>query len=591
MPISALGAGSGLDLGNLVTGLVAAEGSGKSAILDQREFSVQTDISAYGNFKSALSEFQSSIDALASISKFQARSATSSDQSMFTVSASNSAAPTIVSIDVVALATAHTLTSLQETSTSVHIGGGDLTIALGSDSFTVDIAAGASTLNDIRDAINSDDENVGVTASVINTDAGVQLILTSNTPGTANTITVTTDDDDGDDLNTSGLSRLVNMTSTAAVDGQIKVNNQLVTNDSGNTYGDVMDGVTISALEVTTSTETLTVALDKSAVTGRVNDFISAYNTLRKSIAESTAFNADTGQAGPLLGDSLVRGVSSQVYSLLTSRISGVSTDSDTLTEIGIGFSTNGDLVLDSSLFDAALDENFNDIGLFFAGTGSAIPQQHTLGSATFAATSTVIGDGDLTIGVGEDSFTVNITNGVNDTVQQVADAINNDADNKGVTASVVAVTGGYQLLLSSDNTGADSALTITVANDGDGNQTDALGLSQLIYDTDSSITHITELQESTRTGVTGIASNISDLMDEYLGYQGILTQKTDTLDAQLKSISEDRVQLSDYIVKFEAQLTARFSALDGLLAQLNATGSFLTTQLGMLNDLVTREK
>ncbi|MBL4584363.1 MAG: flagellar filament capping protein FliD [Pseudomonadales bacterium] len=591
MPISALGAGSGLQLAELVTGLVGAEGYGKNAILDQREFRVQTDISAYGNFKSALSEFQSSIAALADIDKFQARKATSSSTSSFTVSASITAAPTSVSIDVVALATAHTLTSLQETSTNVHIGGGSLTIALGADSFTLDIASGASTLNDIRDAINGDEDNVGVTASVINTDAGAQLILTSNSLGTAESITVTTDDDDGDDTNTSGLSRLTNMTSTAAINGKINVNGQLVTNTSGNTYSDVLEGVTISAVEVTTSSETLTVALDTSAVTNRVNDFIESYNALRQSISDSTAFNAATGSAGPLLGDSLVRGVSSQIYNLLTSRISGVSQDADTLTEIGVGFADNGDLVLDSDIFNTALADNFNDIGLFFAGTGKAIAQQHTLGSATFAATSTVIGDGDLTIAVGTSSFTVNITNGVNDTVQQIADAINNAGDNTGVTASVVAVTGGYQLLLGSDKAGADSALTITVANDGDGNQTDSLGLSQLIYDTESSITNITELQASTRTGVTGIASNIGDLTDSYLGFQGILTEKTDSLAVQLKSITEDRIQLSDYLAKFEAQLTAKFSALDGLLAQLSATGTFLTSQLDSLNSLFNRKR
>ncbi|MDF1642787.1 MAG: flagellar filament capping protein FliD [Pseudomonadales bacterium] len=591
MAISALGAGSGLDLGNLVSGLVAAEGSGKNAILDNREFAVQTDISAYGTFKSALSEFNSAIDDLGNISKFQARKATSSDSSMFTVSASIDAAPTTVNIDVVAIATAHTLSSLQETSTNIHIGGGALTIALGSDSFTLDIPSGASTLNDIRDAINSDNDNVGVTASVINTDSGAQLILTSNKLGTDNTITVTADDDDGNDIDTNGLSRLVNMVSTAAIDGQIKVNNQLVTNTSGNTYGDVIDGVTISAIEMTTDTETLAVSLDKSSVKNSVKDFIEAYNSLRQSITESTSYNADTGQAGPLLGDALVRGVSSQVYSLLTSKIEGVDSDKDTLTEMGIGFSNNGDLVLDNTLFDAALDDNFNDIGLFFAGTGTAIPQKHTLGSATFAATSTVIGNGDLTIGVGEDSFTVNITNGVNDTVQLIADAINNAGDNQGVTASVVAVTGGFQLLLSSDTKGADSALTITVANDGDTNQTDASGLSQLVYDTESLVTNISELQASTRTGVTGIASNISDLLDEYLGFQGILTEKTNVLDAQLKSISEDRIQLSDYITKYEAELTARFSALDGLVAQLNTTGAFLSTQLSMLNDLTVGKK
>ena len=60
------------------------------------------------------------------------------------------------------------------------------------------------------------------------------------------------------------------MTSTAAVDGKINVNSQLVTNTSGNTYTDVIEGVTINAVEVTAATETLTVTLDTASVKNSV---------------------------------------------------------------------------------------------------------------------------------------------------------------------------------------------------------------------------------------------------------------------------------------------------------------------------------
>lgn len=119
------------------------------------------------------------------------------------------------------------------------------------------------------------------------------------------------------------------------------------------------------------------------------------------------------------------------------------------------------------------------------------LAQAQKLKSGTFAATTTTVGTGTLTIQFGTysgGSFTLNpdksaktITIGSsNASLSGVRDAIN--AADAGVTASIVNDGSGYRLVVSSKDAGLANALKITVA-DNDLNNTDAAGLSQLVYD------------------------------------------------------------------------------------------------------------
>jgi len=113
--------------------------------------------------------------------------------------------------------------------------------------------------------------------------------------------------------------------------------------------------------------------------------------------------------------------------------------------------------------------------------------EAHKLITDGFTDQDTVVGTGSLTISVGSESFTVTIDND-NDTLAEIRNAINNASDNTGISATIVNVDDGAggteaKLILSSDNTGSDNAITITV-NDDDANDTDASGLSAFYFDT-----------------------------------------------------------------------------------------------------------
>ena len=120
------------------------------------------------------------------------------------------------------------------------------------------------------------------------------------------------------------------------------------------------------------------------------------------------------------------------------------------------------------------------------------LAQAHKLKSASFAATSTTVGSGTLTIQFGkyelDGSFTLNpdkaagtvTINSSQSSLAGVRDAIN--AANVGVLASIINDGSGNRLVVASKDTGVANALKITVADDDLAN-TDNAGLSQLAYD------------------------------------------------------------------------------------------------------------
>lgn len=83
--------------------------------------------------------------------------------------------------------------------------------------------------------------------------------------------------------------------------------------------------------------------------------------------------------------------------------------------------------------------------------------------STPYASSSTVVGDGTVTIGVGASSFTVTLAPG-SDTLSALASAINLAPDNAGVTATIVNDVDGAHLLITSQKTGASNALTVSSA-------------------------------------------------------------------------------------------------------------------------------
>ena len=232
--------------------------------------------------------------------------------------------------------------------------------------FTVNTDA-TTTLSSLVAAINNASGNPGITASIINVDAGAQLLLTSNTMGAANTIGVQATPSSG-----SNLSSLNTLTTVQAPSNAIiTLNGQPVTRQS-NSFSDVVPGVTFSLTAPTTSAASLAIAANPATATSNVNSFITAYNSLVGTMNNLSNYNATTGTASQLFGDPMMMGIKNQLLHALNASISGISGFS-TLAEIGVTPDHSGALSLNSVVFNQAMAANPTGVAnLFASSTGIA---------------------------------------------------------------------------------------------------------------------------------------------------------------------------------------------------------------------------
>ncbi|SDG08470.1 flagellar hook-associated protein 2 [Onishia taeanensis] len=372
--ISSLGIGSGLDLNGLLDQLKSAEREQLKPITQQQK-SYQSQISAYGQLESALSKFQ---DAAAKLNDADLFKGVTSEVtgSAVTAAGGTDAAPGRYDIEVTQLARAQSLAADGVDDSSRSLGSaGTLTLGIGSGAGTdIEIAAGSS-LEDVRDSINA--AGVGVQASIVN-DGGAggagqpyRLVLTSEETGTESEIAVSFDDGDGG--TTSELEGLMGNTSAltetvSAANAELSVNGIDITSQS-NTVEGAVQGVTLSVAEVDTAT--LTVKRDNASVESAVSSFVSSYNQLQSKMADLTSFNAETGQAGELLGDGTLRSVESR----LRNALGGNAAESGTiqmLSDIGVSLKVDGKLELDEEALRDVVADDLGALSTFFTGDDEA---------------------------------------------------------------------------------------------------------------------------------------------------------------------------------------------------------------------------
>jgi len=384
--ITSLGLGSGLDLESLIGSLVSSEGSPEQLRISQQEAEYQAELSALGSFRSALDAFNTALDGLSDLESFTKRIATSSNEALFTVTATSSAIQTAHDIEVVSLAQAHKLSSGAFANGDAVVGTGSLTLAVGDQSMTIQVDEDGDSLAQIRDAINNAEDNPGISAVIVNGEDGAHLVLTSSETGEAGAITVTASGGDGGlaALTYDPTNGVTNLTEVqAAVDAEIKVDG-IVVHSASNDVSDAIDGVTIHLVSASPGvTGRLDVELDTTATADAINAFVGAYNTLQTTLDGLTAYDPTTKVAGPLLGDSMVLMFEDQLRRDIGDSIKGLSGAFDTLADIGITSNfDNGTLVVDEDVLAKALQDNFDDVGQIFASENGFGVQLQALASS-----------------------------------------------------------------------------------------------------------------------------------------------------------------------------------------------------------------
>jgi flagellar hook-associated protein 2 len=80
-----------------------------------------------------------------------------------------------------------------------------------------------------------------------------------------------------------------------------------------------------------------------------------------------------------------------------------------------------------------------------------------------------------------------------------------------------------------------------------------------------------------------GLAKRLDGVLNNYLSFDGALSSRVDGVNKQIGDITDQRQKLSTRLAGIEARYRKQFTAMDALVGQLQATGSYLTQQLSNL--------
>ncbi|MEN8257433.1 MAG: flagellar filament capping protein FliD [Thermodesulfobacteriota bacterium] len=375
MTIGVGGLVSGLDTESIITQVMDLERR-PVLLLQAREADFQSKISALGSMKGGLSALQSAAQSLQDADSFTAYKTTNGNHTALSASASQDASPGTYLIDLTSLATSQQVRSEVFTASDEIVGTGTLTIQVGAnDAIDVVIDSDHQTLAGIATAIN--EAATDVTASVIDDGNGnFYLTLASSETGAANTISMTMVDDDGTNNDAAGLSNLYTnpvaqtLTETqAAGDAQLTVNGITVERTS-NSITDLIGGVTLTLKEADPGNPfEVTVAKDLNSVKSKIQAFVSEYNNMIDIFGGLQSYDAETEEAGPLIGDSTTRQLRSRLGAMLYDQVDGVASEVNGLSRLGVEVGRDGKLTLDDAKLTTALENYPDEVTSFFTNT------------------------------------------------------------------------------------------------------------------------------------------------------------------------------------------------------------------------------
>lgn|GEM_PF-3428316 len=134
-----------------------------------------------------------------------------------------------------------------------------------------------------------------------------------------------------------------------------------------NAVDDAIPGVTFTLQQGEGQTQ-IEVARNTDKAAKAVKGLVDAYNSLQQFIQKQTAFNAQSNQGGPLMGDSLPRTIGSRLSGLIGGQGPQEGGSQGTLFEAGIHFRRDGQLQFNQSELMAALEQDPAEVRKLFAG-------------------------------------------------------------------------------------------------------------------------------------------------------------------------------------------------------------------------------
>ncbi|WP_426163731.1 flagellar filament capping protein FliD [Pseudoduganella sp. R-34] len=515
--LSSPGIGSGLQVNDIVDKLMAAEAA-PLAGYDRKTASYQAKVSAFGSLTAAVGVFQSALGGLTSANSFKGFSTTVGNKDLLTASASAKAVAGNYKINVSQLAQAQTLMTTGLASKTSTIGlGGSTTLSFQFGTASGSFGLQGTGLSSSMLANGLANGSLSINGTAIPTSSG-----TNSATALANAI--------NDKTSTTGVTATVaNIFSTfgdVATDGTgsyaLKVGNVTIASQGAGVAAGA--GVTAASLDA---------------------DLANAGGTTATALAAAGITFTGSAAAGTLEFRS-----ASGASVAITETASGVTGGAKTAAgaaNAGATYASASSVTLTSA-------------------NGSPI----TIAGNNPAAAGLTAGTGGSMLGGGFSQDASQPTGSVvidstNNTLQGVADAINKAS--LGVTATIVSdgSASPYRLVLTSNKTGENAAMKISLSGDGS-NPPDAALSSLLSYDpAGTQSMQQTSAAQDTKLTVNGIAvSSHSNTVNESIQGVGLTVNQ---VGSTTLNVARDTNSVKTNLTAF----VKAYNELNGALKKLTA--------------------
>jgi flagellar hook-associated protein 2 len=469
------GIGSGLDVNSIVDKLMAAEAAPLQSY-DKKTASYQAKLSAYGQLSGAVGVFQSALSGLNAANAFNALSATSGNKDLLSATASAKAVAGNYRINVSQLAQAQTLMTGGMASKTSAIGlGGSTTLffQFGNASGGFGLQGTGLGSSMLANGLPNGSLNINGTA-----------ITTSATTNSASALESAINDKTSSTGVTASVQNIFSTFGDVATDATgsytLKVGDTIIAQQGAGVAAGAAGGVTAATLDA---------------------DLANSNSSTRTALAAAGITFTGTAAAGTLEFRSAT-GASVAITETATGVTGGAKTAAGTA-NAGASYTSTSSLTLTSA----------NGSPITIAGTNPSA-------AGLTAGTGGSMLSGGFTQDATQPSGSV-VIDSSNNTLQGVADAINKAS--LGVTATIVSDGSAtpYHLVLTSNKTGENASMKISLSGDGT-NPPDAALSSLLTYDPASSQSmQQTTAAQDTKLTVNGIAvSSHSNTVSEAI--QGV---------------------------------------------------------------------
>lgn len=368
-----MGSGSGIETGALVEQLVQAERAPTEQRLARREERLQEEISALGQVRGMLSEFQDNVRGLNDPGSYSGIEASSRNTEVAGVTTTEEAQPGSYDVTVEQLARTQRLATAEglfETA-SEPIGTGRMTIAMADgQEQQISIDQDNRNLLGIRDSINQQAE--GIRASIVDDGEGPRLTLSTTETGRDNAISaIRTQQEEGDYGDLSMLQFTAPRVdehgrevpgeggfqqARAARDAILDVDGLRVRR-AGNEIEGVIGGATLKLKS--TGETSVEIMRQQGLAEQNIQQFVEVYNQARGMLNQMTRFDPDSEESGVLNGDPTLRTIQTQLQRAVSDPLESMRGQGvRSMADLGITTNRDGSLSVDNERLTQAAQQH-----------------------------------------------------------------------------------------------------------------------------------------------------------------------------------------------------------------------------------------